>query len=91
MSGAIEAIAGFGSPPSLPQCSGNASRPRMSVDEAKVRHIAKLARIRRFAPGSAMVRTGDPGRSFYVVLDGTAKVIRKGGRPRRLGAGDGPG
>ena len=29
----------------LPQCSGNASRAPMSVDEARVRHIAKLARI----------------------------------------------
>ena len=27
------------------RCSGGASRPRMSVDAATVRHIAKLARI----------------------------------------------
>lgn len=53
-----------------------------------LRRVAKLARIRRFAPGSAMVRAGDPGRSFYVLLDGNAKVTRVGGRPRRLGAGD---
>ena len=53
-----------------------------------LRRIAKLARIRRFAPGSTMVRTGDPGRSFYVLLDGTAKVVRVSGRPRRLGTGD---
>lgn len=58
------------------------------LSKRHLRRIAKLARIRRFAPGSAMVRTGDPGRSFYVVLDGTAKVVRKAGRPRRLGAGD---
>jgi CRP/FNR family transcriptional regulator, cyclic AMP receptor protein len=53
-----------------------------------LRRIAKLARIRRFAPGSTMVRTGDPGRSFYVLLDGKAKVIRVDGRSRRLGTGD---
>lgn len=53
-----------------------------------LRGIAKLARIRRFAPGSTMVRTGDPGRSFYVLLDGKAKVVRVDGRSRRLGAGD---
>lgn len=58
------------------------------LSKRHLRRIAKLARIRRFAPGSAMVRTGDPGRSFYVVLDGTAKVVRAGGRARRLGAGD---
>jgi CRP-like cAMP-binding protein len=53
-----------------------------------LRRIAKLARIRRFAPGSTMVRSGDPGRSFYVLLDGNAKVVRAGGRARRLGVGD---
>src|SRR2546423_2000958 len=53
-----------------------------------LRRIAKLAHIRRFAPGSAMVRTGDAGRSFFVLLDGRAKVVRAGGRARRLGAGD---
>ena len=50
--------------------------------------IAKLARIRRFAPGSVMVRTGDAGRSFYVLLDGSAKVTRAGRRSLRLEAGD---
>lgn len=53
-----------------------------------LRRIAKLARIRRFAPGSTMVRSGDSGRSFYVLLDGNAKVVRAGGRARRLGVGD---
>ena len=53
-----------------------------------LRRIAKLARIRRFAAGSTIVRTGEPGRSFYVLLDGKAKVIRVDGRSRRLGTGD---
>src|SRR5690348_18173022 len=46
------------------------------LPKSHLRRIAKLARIRRFAPGSTMVRTGDPGRSFYVLLDDKAKVIR---------------
>jgi CRP-like cAMP-binding protein len=58
------------------------------VSKRHLRRIAKLARIRRFAAGSTMVRTGDPGRSFYILLDGTAKVVRVHGRPRRLGSGD---
>ena len=53
-----------------------------------LRRVAKLARIRRFGPGSTLVRAGDPGRSFFVLLDGTAKVVRSGGRSRRLGIGD---
>ncbi len=58
------------------------------LSKRHLRQVAKLARIRRFAPGSAIVRAGDSGRSFYVLLDGTAKVERAGGRARRLGVGD---
>jgi CRP-like cAMP-binding protein len=58
------------------------------LPKRQLRRVAKLARIRRFAPGSTLVRAGDPGRSFFVLLDGTAKVVRGGGRSRRLGIGD---
>ncbi len=58
------------------------------LSKRHLRRIAELARLRRFAPGSAMVRTGDSGRAFFVVLDGNAKVVRAGGRARRIGAGD---
>jgi CRP-like cAMP-binding protein len=58
------------------------------LSKRHLRRIAKLARIRRFSSGSALVRAGDPGRSFYILLDGNAKVVRAGGRPRRLGVGD---
>jgi CRP-like cAMP-binding protein len=58
------------------------------LSKRDLRRIAKLARIRRFAPGSAMVRAGDPGQSFFVLLDGVARVVPKSGRSRRLGSGD---
>jgi CPA1 family monovalent cation:H+ antiporter len=58
------------------------------LSKRHLRRIAKLARIRRFAPGSAITRAGDAGRSFFVLLDGNAKVVRPGARPRRLGVGD---
>ena len=58
------------------------------LPKRQLRRIAKLARIRRFAAGSVLVRAGDPGRSFYVLLDGEAKVARPGVRSRRLGVGD---
>ena len=57
------------------------------LSKRHLRRIAKLAHIRRFAPGSVMVRAGDAGRSFYVLLDGSAKVNRAGGRSVRIGAG----
>jgi CRP-like cAMP-binding protein len=58
------------------------------LSKRHLRRIAKLARLRRFAPGSPIVRSGDPGRAFFVLLDGSAKVLRPGGRTRRLGVGD---
>src|SRR5690349_20594635 len=58
------------------------------LPKSHLRRIAKLARIRRFASGSTMVRTGDPAKSFYVLLDGKAKVVRVDGRSRRLEVGD---
>jgi CRP/FNR family cyclic AMP-dependent transcriptional regulator len=57
------------------------------LSKRHLRRIAKLAHTRRFAPDSVMVRTGDPGRSFYVLLDGSARVNRTGRRSLRLGAG----
>jgi CRP/FNR family cyclic AMP-dependent transcriptional regulator len=53
-----------------------------------LRRIAKLGRTRRFAAGAPIVRAGDPGKAFYVLLDGTAKVLPAGGRTRRLQAGE---
>jgi CRP-like cAMP-binding protein len=58
------------------------------LSKRHLRRVAKLACIRRFAPGSTMVRAGDAGRTFYVLLDGNAKVVRPGARARRLGIGD---
>jgi CRP/FNR family transcriptional regulator, cyclic AMP receptor protein len=57
------------------------------LSKRQLRRIAKLARIRRFADGAPMVRAGDAGRTFYVLLDGSAKVNRSGRRSQRLGAG----
>lgn len=58
------------------------------LSKRHLRRVAKLARIRRFASGAAMVRAGDSGKTFYVLLDGNAKVVRPGARSVRLGIGD---
>ncbi|HJQ73781.1 MAG TPA: cyclic nucleotide-binding domain-containing protein [Gaiellaceae bacterium] len=58
------------------------------LSKRHLQRIAKLARIRRFASGAPLVRSGDAGQTFYVLLDGSARVVRAGGRVRRLGVGD---
>lgn len=53
-----------------------------------LKRVAALARTRRFAPGTSIVRKGDPGSAFFVLLDGGARVVTPTGRPKRLRTGD---
>ena len=50
--------------------------------------IAKLGRNRRYASGTTIVKAGDAGTAFFILLDGAARVVPKSGRSRRLAAGD---
>jgi CRP/FNR family cyclic AMP-dependent transcriptional regulator len=59
-----------------------------SLSRRHLKRVASLARTRRFAPGSSIVRKGDAGSAFFVLLDGEARVVAPTGRPRRLRAGD---
>lgn len=53
------------------------------------RHLRRIpARIKRYSRGEPIVRAGDPGNAFYVILDGTARVVPTGRRPITLKAGD---
>jgi CRP/FNR family transcriptional regulator, cyclic AMP receptor protein len=58
------------------------------LSKRHVKRIANLARPRRFATGSAIVRKGQRGETFYVVLDGEASVSLPKGRSAKIGAGD---
>lgn len=58
------------------------------LSKRQLRRIAGLGRTRRFEQGALLIRAGDPGDAFYVVLDGTARVRPRTGRAAKLGAGD---
>jgi CRP-like cAMP-binding protein len=48
------------------------------------RHVAKIAaltREARYRPGTAIVRAGARGDDFFVILEGTASVVRQQGLP----------
>jgi CRP-like cAMP-binding protein len=49
--------------------------------------VASLGRIRRLHDGTAIVRAGEPGDAFYVVLDGGVSIRRRGLPTVSLGAG----
>jgi CRP/FNR family transcriptional regulator len=59
-----------------------------NVSRRHLRHIASLGRARRYSAGTSIVRAGDPGSTFYVLIDGTVRVVPASGRARRLRAGD---
>ena len=59
-----------------------------NLSRRHVKRVASLARLRRYGPGTSIVRAGDAGSAFFVVLDGTARVVTPKGRARRLGSGD---
>ena len=52
-----------------------------------LRQVAGTGRIARFAGGTAIVRAGDPGDTFYVILDGGVSIRRRGVPAIPLGMG----
>jgi CRP-like cAMP-binding protein len=58
------------------------------LSKRQLRKIAALAKTRRYARFTPIVRAGDAGDSFYVILDGEALVKPPGKRGVRLKAGD---
>lgn len=59
-----------------------------NLSRRHLKRIASLGRMRRYGPGTSIVRAGDAGSAFFVLLDGTARVVTSKGRARRLGSGD---
>jgi CRP-like cAMP-binding protein len=53
-----------------------------------VRGIAKLAKIQRLGAYTQIVREGEPGDSFFLLLEGTAMARPPGKRGVKLRAGD---
>ena len=52
------------------------------------RKVADLAEVEDFRNGAAVVRAGDQGDSFYILLQGEALVVTPDGQERFLTAGD---
>jgi CRP-like cAMP-binding protein len=53
----------------------------VSVPRRHLRRLAEVARDTRFAAGSTIVRKGERGEDFYVLVEGTASIVRGSGLP----------
>jgi len=56
--------------------------------KADVQRIAEIADELDLAEGATLIREGERGREFLVVVEGTVRVTRKGRKLRDLGPGD---
>jgi CRP-like cAMP-binding protein len=56
--------------------------------KAELQRVASLADELDLGEGATLIREGERGREFIVVVDGTVRVTRKGKKVRDLGAGD---
>ena len=59
---------------------------QLSAKERRV--VAKALGVHEVAADVMLVRQGEAGDTFYVLIDGTATVLRNGSRTATLGAGD---
>jgi CRP-like cAMP-binding protein len=59
-----------------------------ALSRAERKSVAGLAELRRYEDGVAVVRAGERGTAFYVVLEGEALVRTAEGGERHLRAGD---
>ena len=54
----------------------------------ELRQLAKIADELDLREGTVLTREGRPGREFFVLIDGTAEVTKKGKKIADLGPGD---
>ena len=59
-----------------------------TFSQRHLRRVAAVAELRRYRPGSQVVRAGGRGDAFYIILDGAAEVATPSGHIHPLVAGD---
>lgn len=50
-----------------------------NLGDRSLREIVTYLRFRKYAPGEAVVRRGDPGRNLYILASGRVEILGEGG------------
>jgi CRP-like cAMP-binding protein len=58
------------------------------ISKRGLNEIAKITDEIDLSAGKQLIREGEPGRQFFILLDGEAEVRRKGRKVNTLGSGD---
>jgi CRP/FNR family cyclic AMP-dependent transcriptional regulator len=58
------------------------------LSRAQLRQLAAASAFRRIRAGTELVKEGVAGSIFFVIVSGTAKVVRRGRTLKRLGPND---
>ena len=58
------------------------------LDRHDLDAVEKISAEQDVEPGEVLIHEGEPGRHFFVLLEGEAEVSRNGNAVNRLGAGD---
>jgi CRP/FNR family transcriptional regulator, cyclic AMP receptor protein len=58
------------------------------LSRSQVRSISRATTVTHHPAGTAIVEAGEPGSTFYAIVEGKAKVVRRGRTATRLGPGD---
>jgi putative peptide zinc metalloprotease protein len=58
------------------------------LPRSHLREIAKVSSVQQFTQGQEVAKEGAAGSVFFVILQGSARVVRKGRTLARLGPGD---
>jgi CRP-like cAMP-binding protein len=60
----------------------------VGLDRHDLDAVEKISTVRDVEPGEELIHEGEPGRHFFVLLEGEAEVSRDGNVVNRLGPGD---
>jgi CRP-like cAMP-binding protein len=55
---------------------------------ATVEHLASELQSATYEPGDVIIREGEPGERFYVIVEGRTRASKDGQQLREMGAGD---